>query len=267
VDYESLIPYLSESIKQNFHDIYGIQLEQQRIKMIVDMLYEDFLKRERAERNEKSNEIRKVTNPRRDLLSKQRTNPWTKMIGMVLGAVLLIVAMIAGMYLIDVKQLDSHNSTTPTEPAPKSTPLVPLNNLAKDRLALIHLFVAANGGNWTVGPSEFNYNRNRWMSDTPMCTWAGVTCTRNRVTMLQLTNFNLQGTIPELIGNLDALEGLVLDQNKLTGTIPASISRLHNLVNLRLSSNQYLSGSIPALPTSLEMINITGCNLTGTIPE
>jgi hypothetical protein len=264
VDYESLIPYLTESIKQNFDDIYGIELEQQRIKMIVDMLYEDFLKRERAERNEKPYKIPKATNPLQDLLSKQSTNPWPKVIIMVLGGVLMITTMIAGLYLIGLTQSDSW---TPTEPAPRPTPLAPLNNLEKDRLALIHLFVAANGGNWIVGPSEGNYNRNRWLSDTPMCTWAGVTCTRNRVTLLQLTNFNLHGTIPESIGNLDALEGLVLDQNNLTGTIPASISRLHNLVNLRISSNPYLSGSIPALPTSLEMINITGCNLTGTIPE
>ena len=38
VDYESLIPYLSESIKQNFKDLNHLQSKTDQIHRVVDML-------------------------------------------------------------------------------------------------------------------------------------------------------------------------------------------------------------------------------------
>ena len=38
VDYESLIPYLSESIKQNYNDIYALRSELYHLKLLVVVL-------------------------------------------------------------------------------------------------------------------------------------------------------------------------------------------------------------------------------------
>ncbi|XP_034914044.1 LRR receptor-like serine/threonine-protein kinase EFR [Populus alba] len=78
----------------------------------------------------------------------------------------------------------------------------------------------------------------------------------------------IQGSIPDGIGNLISLNTLGLERNHLTGSIPNSIGKLQNLVEFFLSENK-LSGSIPSCLgniTSLMKINFRQNSLQGSIP-
>ena len=106
-----------------------------------------------------------------------------------------------------------------------------------DRAALIALFTATGGSNWT--------NRTNWSSDTPIREWHGVTTDANgRVTRLHLHENNLQGPIPLELGNLTNLEELGLFGNGLTGQIPPELGNLGNLKELWVDENA-LTGTLP----------------------
>ncbi len=103
-----------------------------------------------------------------------------------------------------------------------------------DRDALIALYVALDGPNWT-------YNTN-WLSDLPLGEWYGVgTDDTGRVTWLSLAFNELSGAIPSELGNLAKLEELNLSQNRLSCVIPPELGNLTNLYGLYLYS-------IPILP-------------------
>ena len=132
---------------------------------------------------------------------------------------------------------------------------------SQDRVALIALYNATNGANWT---DDVN-----WLSDRPLDQWYGVTIDdEGHVTELFLFGNNLTGTIPMELGNLPSLESLVLDDNQLGGEIPTELGNMSSLINLSVIGNQ-LSGEIPPqlgdLPI-LESLNLTGNELNGKIP-
>ena len=132
---------------------------------------------------------------------------------------------------------------------------------AADRAALVVLYNATGGANWT--------NKTNWMTNTPIGQWYGVTTDASgRVTNLDLNDNQLSGTIPTQLGNLANLEGLHLTRNQLTGTIPAELGGLTSLEILALGGNQ-LTGTIPPWLGSLanlEELYLWGNDLTGTIP-
>jgi Secretion system C-terminal sorting domain len=115
-----------------------------------------------------------------------------------------------------------------------------------DSLALVDLYNATNGANWT----------NKWNLSQPITTWYGVTVAPsvNRVWCIRLDGYpgcgygwgvgntgnNLVGTLPNL--NLPELFSLNLAFNKLSGNIPSL--KLPKLQSLVLCNNQ-LSGCIP----------------------
>lgn len=124
---------------------------------------------------------------------------------------------------------------------------------AKDREALIAFYNATGGDNWT--------NNTNWCSDKPLDEWYGVGCTNGRVTTLSLTDNNLQGLLPDKIGDLTELRLLRLNSNidlsllsdeaiaahpentpnRLTGAIPAALSRLKQIGTLDLRGNRFSS--------------------------
>ena len=130
-----------------------------------------------------------------------------------------------------------------------------------DRDALVELYEAADGDAWTE-------NRN-WLTNAPLDRWHGVIANRSgRVTELDLSENELNGTIPAALGNLTYLEALDLSKNQLKGNIPPELGNLAELEALILYQNQ-LSGSIPTeLDTlsKLQILALSGNNLRGPIP-
>ena len=133
--------------------------------------------------------------------------------------------------------------------------------VATDRAALVALYNATGGANWT--------DNTNWLSNEPLSSWYGVTTDANgRVASINLSNNNLRGTIPAELGNLTNLQYLFLDNNQLSGEIPAELGSLTSLQSLWLNGNQ-LSGEIPAelgSLTSLQYLFLWGNELSGEIP-
>ena len=155
-----------------------------------------------------------------------------------------------------------------------------------DREALMALYKATNGDNWT--------NKTNWCSDKPLDEWYGVYTNNNdRVLIIDLSSNNLSGVLPDEIGNLQELESFNVsgnniggsipesignllklkdfsaEYNKLEGTIPESIERLTNLLAFRITKNS-IEGSIPGSIgqlTQLVLFMAAHNKLSGTIPE
>ena len=108
----------------------------------------------------------------------------------------------------------------------------------------------------------------RWLSSSPECEWAGVTCNEfNFVTKLELFGQNIAGTLPTEIAVLPYLQSIALIYNNFTGTIPSEYGTIKNLNNLELHIN-LLTGTIPdELWNAVEMIrfNVNENMLTGTV--
>ena len=105
---------------------------------------------------------------------------------------------------------------TPT-PSPTATPVpFPLppdvQSPATDREALVRLYEATDGSNWTD-------NRN-WLSDAPLREWYGVdTDSDGRVTLMYLIDNNLNGVVPINLLNMGRLTSLLVEGNPLSGCI------------------------------------------------
>ncbi|OEL16812.1 Receptor-like protein 2 [Dichanthelium oligosanthes] len=87
--------------------------------------------------------------------------------------------------------------------------------------------------------------------------------------VLNLSNNDLRGTIPQNIGQLGALASIDLSFNSLSGEIPQSVCNLTNLMVLDLSNN-HLTGPIPAALNSLNFLsdlNVSNNDLEGPIPS
>ena len=128
-----------------------------------------------------------------------------------------------------------------------------------DRDALIALYNATDGDNWTVS----------WDLNADISTWAGITLnTEGRVRTLILDSRNLTGEIPNEIGNLTELEWMDLGRNNLTGEIPEQFGNLLKLERLNLRTNQ-LTGNVPSELgnlSNLEILLLNSNNLTGALP-
>ena len=130
-----------------------------------------------------------------------------------------------------------------------------------EREALIALYNATDGENWTSG---WNWNG----AAGTECSWYGVTCSGDNLTGLNLASNNLVGTIPSELGDLTTLTSLDLSRNTLTGSIPTELGNLTSLEYLYLNYNQ-LTGAIPSELgnlTILKRLNLRINRLTGSIP-
>ncbi|WP_353573137.1 LamG-like jellyroll fold domain-containing protein [Candidatus Albibeggiatoa sp. nov. BB20] len=126
--------------------------------------------------------------------------------------------------------------------------------------SLVALYEKTNGAGWTSNTG--------WLENNQPCTWYGVSCNDGSISALNLSNNNLQGTLPQELAVLTDMGVLSLNANKLQGEMP-DLSPLSNLERLQLGNNG-LSGSIPDLDTlvSLEYLDISdNPNITGNIPK
>ena len=135
------------------------------------------------------------------------------------------------------------------------------NSVEADRAALVALYNATDGPNWTA--------RINWLSNELLSEWYGVTTDANgRVTNLNLGSNELTGSIPTELDQLTQLQMLNLHRNQLTGPIPTELGQLTQLQVLNLYTNQ-LTGPIPTelgQLTQLQVLNLFTNQLTGPIP-
>ncbi len=140
-----------------------------------------------------------------------------------------------------------------------SSPVATAKDAERDALAA--LYEDTDGDNWT--------NNRNWLSNAELDSWHGVTTDRNgRVVELDLSENELNGTIPPELGSLLHLEELDLSNNQLSGTIPIDLGNLTNLKVLSLYTNR-LSGGIPSELghlSNLELLALFENSLRGTIP-
>ncbi len=125
-----------------------------------------------------------------------------------------------------------------------------------ERGALIALFNAADGGNWT--------ERDNWLTGAPLGEWHGVaTNDSGRVTGLDLEDNGLNGTLPSRLGDLRSLSVLDLSNNTgLMGPLPASLAGL-GLTVLKLGGTGLCAPLDPAYQAWLATvgdIRVDGCS-------
>ena len=113
--------------------------------------------------------------------------------------------------------------------------------------ALYDLYMATNGANWIWSN---NYGGIPWdfsQPDANPCTdsWQGIICFgTTTISELSLSGYNLDGTLPNTIGQLNTLFEVDLSENSLRGTIPSQISNWTGLFQLSLNDNEF-TGNIP----------------------
>ena len=125
----------------------------------------------------------------------------------------------------------------------------------RERSALIALYNAADGGNWT--------GRRNWLTSVPVSNWHGVTTNDlGQITGLVLQDNNLDGTLPSRLGDLRSLSVLDLSNNPgLTGPLPASLVGL-GLTVLKLGDTGLCAPPDPAYQAWLATvgdIRVDGC--------
>ncbi|KAJ7947131.1 Receptor-like protein kinase [Quillaja saponaria] len=114
-----------------------------------------------------------------------------------------------------------------------------VTNFTTDQSALLALKSSVSLEN------PHNLLAKNWSTNSPFCTWIGVTCgiRHKRVKILNLTNMGLSGIIPSQLGNLSFLVNLDLTNNYFHGHIPIELSMLPRLKLVNLSHNMF-SGEI-----------------------
>ena len=134
-------------------------------------------------------------------------------------------------------------------------------SVTADRAALVALYDATGGAD-----GERNTN---WKTNAPLNQWYGVqTDTAGRVTVVNLGENRLRGSLPAALGDLTQVDRLSLWGNELTGALPSVLQNLRRLERLNLADNA-LTGSVPVwlgdLPNLREIV-LAENELTGTIP-
>ena len=104
----------------------------------------------------------------------------------------------------------------------------------KEKEALIALYNSTNGKDWNSA----------WDINASENTWYGVKIENNQIVELSLQFNNLDGNLPQEIGDLVNLRKINLGFNKLKGKLPTSISNLKELISLELFMNSF-EGNIP----------------------
>jgi hypothetical protein len=127
-----------------------------------------------------------------------------------------------------------------------------VNYLAAQRSALVDLYNATDGANWT--------NSTNWCSDKDLKEWNGVTISNVSGTLnyLNLSNNKLSGTLPESFVDLMNAQYIYMYNNGLSGTIPNSIVSHKNWSkhwNRIVHGNSFSLENVPAPKFSLKDVN------------
>ncbi|XP_050368115.1 probable LRR receptor-like serine/threonine-protein kinase At3g47570 [Argentina anserina] len=136
-------------------------------------------------------------------------------------------------------------------------------NISIDKSALL-VFKAR------ITSDPLNIISTNWSTNTPVCTWVGVTCNKrhHRVAVLDLSYMELEGTIPPQLGNLSFLVKLRFRNNSFHGSLPQELGRLRRLKYISVVFNK-LVGIIPSWFGSLsklQSLSLSGNKFSGSIP-
>jgi Leucine-rich repeat (LRR) protein len=167
----------------------------------------------------------------------------------------------AGTYFITVTNDSVPGLTLTSEPV---TVHVKKHCIKNDSLALVALYYATNGPNWT--------NHTNWLEKgKPVSAWYGIIETDScSVLKIDLTNNNLTGNISGIDSITEGFEyfkqlnHLYLGQNKLYGNIPNAVGGYSELEELNLSENGF-EGEIP--PSLGKLAKLTTLDLGGNMLE
>mgnify|MGYP001098930317 CR=1 FL=1 len=228
------------------------------------MLYNEFLKNEQTKSQKKDSYGTTTSScksanmtPSGNYLFVQRTKnkPWRWTLGLMIALTIVVSAALATFLF-----WNSH-------PIVRLIPLIPAANSPQDKfntttdkLALECIYKTMNGPHW-----RWSYG---WMSKVSVCTWDGVKCdSYSRVSDLILENYNLTGKLPAAVANLTHLKKINFRANSIHGTIPGFLFKMPSLEVLVLTRCN-LSGTIPMsiANTSLSVVSLGYNNLTGTLP-
>jgi len=153
---------------------------------------------------------------------------------------------------------------------------------------LITIYLGTNGKLWA--------RNSEWKKNNDICAWSGVECNDDgRVKGLDLSENNLEGSLPDDIWGLSALKKLDLSSNRIRGSIPSTIGKLYkkleildlsrndfsnglpkslfdlsNAKEINVSNNPNIGGTLQSNIgglTSIENIDFHNIGLSGSIPE
>ena len=131
----------------------------------------------------------------------------------------------------------------------------------KLREILTEFYYSTNGPSWTKSDN--------WCTDAPLKDWYGLYFSNGNLIMLDLYSNNLNGTLPESIGDLQGLQYLNLGYNNLSGPLPESLGNMTDLKFLSLELNNF-TGVIPESWKNLEQLSwlyLYGNTLSGKLSD
>ncbi|XP_021769626.1 receptor protein kinase TMK1-like [Chenopodium quinoa] len=93
-----------------------------------------------------------------------------------------------------------------------------------------------------------------WSTNNPCVGWLGVICNDNKqVSVINLPNRGLNGTLSPSLGKLKSLEKIILDNNNITGQVPSNWTALKSLTTVDLSKNK-LSPPWPKFSKNVKIV-------------
>ncbi len=125
-----------------------------------------------------------------------------------------------------------------------------------ERRALINLFGATDGINWT----NTRANNQPWLVEdinAAVCDWYGVVVENNTVVELNLSNNNLLGILPNVFTALPSLKKINIQGNNLQGSVPVSIASISGLETLAIENNNFVFNDFEAQFSTYHALNFT----------
>ena len=136
-------------------------------------------------------------------------------------------------------------------------------------------YESTNGESWAWRDGSYGAHWEFSSSANPCVDhWQGLRCANNasaeynHIIGINLTSFNLVGSLSDTIESLTKLESLALSNNSIGGTIPSSLGNIEPLQTIILLKNR-LHGSIPSSLGNLlhlDMLDLKNNSLAGPLP-